>query len=183
MHPPRLLIAGIGNIFCGDDAFGSEVARRLLQQTWPDTVRIVDFGIRSIDLTYALLEDRDVTILVDAAPRGMPPGTLSVIEPELGPPHIAAETNAPPAEQSPSADPLLDGHALDPLRVLRLVQSRGGTFRRLLLVACEPADLGGEEGRLGLSAPVEAAVVEAVPLITELVQDLLAERDPCTNCP
>src|ERR1700734_1751902 len=84
MTPPRILIAGIGNIFLGDDAFGSEVARRLAARPMPDGVKVVDFGIRGFDLTYALLDGSDATILVDATPRGGPPGTLYVIEPDPG---------------------------------------------------------------------------------------------------
>ncbi len=84
MTPPRILIAGIGNIFLGDDAFGSEVARRLAAQPIPDGVRVVDFGIRGFDLAYALIDGYDATILVDATPRGGSPGTLYLIEPDPG---------------------------------------------------------------------------------------------------
>ena len=83
-RPARILIAGIGNIFLGDDAFGVEVARRLVRRRLPDGVRVVDFGIRGLDLTYALLDGYEAVILVDAAPRGGPPGTLYVLEPPAG---------------------------------------------------------------------------------------------------
>src|SRR5438270_10803156 len=82
MTRPRVLVAGIGNIFLGDDAFGVEVAQRLAQRPLPAGVRVVDFGIRGLDLTYALLDGQDAVILVDATLRGGPPGTLYVIEPE-----------------------------------------------------------------------------------------------------
>src|SRR5262249_22472667 len=106
--PPRVLIAGIGNIFLGDDAFGSEVARRMGKHPLPDGVRMVDFGIRGLDLAYALLEDLDATILVDAVPRGGPSGTLYVIEPDPAAGELAAE------------DPVIEAHAMDPVRVLRM---------------------------------------------------------------
>src|SRR5882672_1813652 len=83
MTKPRILVAGIGNIFLGDDAFGSEVARKLQQCSLPKDVRVVDFGIRGFDLAYALLDGHEVTILVDATPRGGEPGTLYTIEPDL----------------------------------------------------------------------------------------------------
>ena len=97
LHPGKILVAGIGNIFLGDDAFGVEVAQRLLRRPQPDGVRVVDFGIRGLDLTYALLDGWDVAILVDAAPRGEPPGTLSVIEPEPRPSPTPAPTASRPA--------------------------------------------------------------------------------------
>src|SRR6516225_7125141 len=86
MEQPRILVAGIGNIFLGDDAFGVEVARRLAARPQPDGVRVADFGIRGIDLTYALLDGYETVILVDATPRGGQPGTLYVIEPDVGGP-------------------------------------------------------------------------------------------------
>src|SRR5947209_6163179 len=80
MTQPRLLVAGVGNIFLGDDAFGVEVVQRLLRRPQPDGVRVVDFGIRGLDLSYALLDGYEAVILVDAAPRGAPAGTLHVLE-------------------------------------------------------------------------------------------------------
>ena len=80
MTQPHILIACVGNIFLGDDAFGVEVAQRLMRGGLPDSVRVVDFGIRGLDLTYALLDGYETVILVDATPRGGPPGTLYVLE-------------------------------------------------------------------------------------------------------
>jgi hydrogenase maturation protease len=42
-RPSKILVAGIGNIFLGDDAFGSEVARRLMNERLPPEVRVIDF--------------------------------------------------------------------------------------------------------------------------------------------
>lgn len=80
---PSILIAGIGNIFLGDDAFGSDVAQLLMQRPWPENVRVSDFGIRGFDLMFALLDGYDSVILIDAAPRGGIPGNLYTIEPEI----------------------------------------------------------------------------------------------------
>ncbi|QDU99170.1 hydrogenase maturation protease [Lignipirellula cremea] len=167
--PPSILLAGIGNIFQADDAFGSEVARRLADRSWPAGVKLVDYGIRAIDLTYALLEPRDLTILIDAVSRGGPPGALYLIEPDLDVLQTEARATAP----------ALDGHTMDPLQVLRAVALQGGLGGRLLLVGCEPGDLGGEEGRMGLTAPVQAAVVEACDMVASLVADFAA--DPHTQ--
>jgi len=160
MESQNILIAGIGNIFLGDDAFGSEVARRLELRTWPDGVRVVDLGIRGLDLAYALLDGHDLTILIDATPRGGAQGTLYVIEPDL--------SGLDGSDQNAT---LLDAHTLDPLKILGLARVMGAGLRRLLLVGCEPADLGGEEGRLGMTDAVRVAVDEAVELVSRLVDD------------
>ena len=153
------LIAGIGNIFLGDDGFGVEVARRMASMALPAGVRVVDYGIRSLDLAYALMDAPDVTILVDACSRGETPGTLFVIEPDL---------TSDPGTQMPIPDP----HAMNPMLVIRMAQSMGGNLKRVLLVGCEPATLGPEEGQLGLSDPVQGAVDEAVGLVLDLVQKI-----------
>jgi len=169
--PPRILIAGIGNIFLGDDAFGSEVARRMMAHPLPDGVRVVDFGIRGLDLAYALLDDRDVTILIDAMPHGGPPGTLYVIEPD------------PVDAREPSAgEPVIEGHSMDPVRVLRMAAAMGGKPRRVLVVGCEPATLGSDdEPAMGLSPPVEAVVDEAIRLVQSLIERVLTEREGLTT--
>ncbi len=165
MTQPRILIAGIGNIFLGDDAFGSEVARRLTVRELPDEVRVVDFGIRGFDLVYALLDGYEVTIFVDATPRGGEPGTLYTIEPDLS-----------ELDNVDAGATMVEPHGMNPLKVLGMVKSMGGEFKRILLVGCEPAPLESEEGQMGLSEPVEAAVEEAVRLVESLVREVLAEE-------
>jgi hydrogenase maturation protease len=150
----RVLIACAGNIFLGDDGFGVEVARRLAGRALPEGAVVRDFGIRGFDLACALLDGYDVTILVDACPRGAPPGTLYLIEPG-------------PVDDAPA---LLEMHAMDPVSVLRTVRAMGGEPGRMLVVGCEPADLESE----GLSDPVAAAVDGAVALIENLAQEALA---------
>jgi hydrogenase maturation protease len=162
---PRILIAGIGNIFLGDDAFGSEVARLLLGRTLPDEVSVVDFGIRGFDLAYALMDGYDVTIFLDATPRGEAPGTLYIIEPDLD------ELKNMPAEGL-----MVETHGMNPMKVLGMVKSMGGEFKRILLVGCEPAPLESEDGQMGLSEPVQAAVDEAVKMVESLVSKILAEE-------
>lgn len=160
-----ILIACVGNIFNGDDAFGVEVARKLSHATLPDGVQVIDFGIRGIDLTYALMDDYDAVILVDAAQRGETPGSVSVVEPDM------VEAGDPSPE-----DMTLSPHELDPAKVLRLVSALGGSCRRILLVACEPLTLGGEEGVMGLSAPVTAAIGVAAQTIEELIDEILVAQ-------
>ena len=162
MTKPRILIAGIGNIFLGDDGFGSEVARRLARSPLPGEARVVDFGIRGFDLAYALLDGYDVTIFIDATPRGGEPGTLYTIEPDLN------ELRQLDAQQM-----MVETHGMNPMKVLSMVKTMGGEFKRILLVGCEPATLGPEEGQMGLSEPVEAAVGEAVRVVESLVTDIL----------
>jgi hydrogenase maturation protease len=155
-----ILVAGIGNIFHGDDAFGVEVVRRLAARALPEGVRLVDFGIRGVDLTYALLDGCETAVLVDAAQRGETPGTVSIVEPESS------------DEAASPEDLMLSPHELDPAKVLRLVSALGGRCRRVLLVACEPQTLGGEDGAMGLSEPVAHAVGVAVEAIESLINEL-----------
>ena len=170
MERPRILVAGIGNVFLGDDAFGVEVAQRLMRCEWPSTVRVADYGIRGYDLAYALLDDFEVVILVDATPRGGPPGTLYLVEPEVG------EASAP--AHAPS---MLDAHGMDPVQVLRLVETLGGRVRRLLVVGCEPRETSADqEMEMGLSDPVRAALDEAVSLIESVVERIL-RGEPVTR--
>jgi hydrogenase maturation protease len=165
MSRPRVLIAGVGNIFLGDDAFGVEVAQRLARRPLPEDVRVVDFGIRGLDLAYTLLEPYEAVVLVDATPRGGAPGTLYVLEPEVGAPDESGGT-------------LVEAHALDPVKVLRLAAALGGPAQRLLLVGCEPEPAAdAEDMSMGLSAPVQAAVDEAVTLIESLVAKVLHGPD------
>ena len=157
----RLLVAGIGNIFLGDDAFGVEVVRRLAARGLPDGVRVVDFGIRGLDLTYALLDGYEAVILVDALPRGGRPGTLYVLEPSMD-------------AHSDSAGVLVEGHGLDPVKVLRLASSMGGRIERLLVVGCEPEPPGEwDEMRVEMSRPVRDALDGAAELVESLVGRLL----------
>jgi hydrogenase maturation protease len=163
MTATRILVAGIGNIFLGDDGFGVEVAQRLAERCWPEGVRVVDFGIRGFDLAYTMLEDYDATILVDATCQGGQPGALCLIEAELD-----------EVEGSDAAE--IETHGMDPVKVLRLVRHFGGRPRRVLVVGCEPATFGEEGlGRMGLSSPVQAAVDEAVRMVENLVQELCQE--------
>ena len=158
-----ILVACVGNIFSGDDGFGVEVARRLSQVTLPDEVKVIDFGIRGIDLTYALMDGYDAVILVDAAQRGEAPGVVSVVEPDP----IEAGESIPD-------DLALSPHELDPAKVLRLASALGGSCPRVLLVACEPLTLGGQEGVMGLSEPVAAAVAVAAETVEELIDGMMA---------
>jgi hydrogenase maturation protease len=157
----RILVAGIGNVFFGDDGFGVEVARRLGQSPLPASVRVIDFGIRGLDLAYALLDGCEVAILVDAVQRGRPAGTLFVMEPDL--------------ESLESQAVGWSGHTLDLGEALRLARALGGQLPVLRLVGCEPADLGGEEGSMILSTAVADAVEPACSAVRILVAEFLAE--------
>lgn len=148
-----VLVAGVGNIFLGDDAFGVEVVRQLAGEELPANVRVADYGIRGVHLAYQLLDGTETLILVDALSRGAPPGTVFLFEPSLDRP-------------ASGGDPLMDAHSLDPAAVLALVRHLGGKLDRVLVVGCEPADVS--EG-IGLSEPVRRAVGPAVSLVRKLV--------------
>jgi len=161
--PKRILVAGVGNIFLGDDAFGSEVARRLVQRALPAEVQVNDYGTCSYDLAYAMMEGYEATILVDATSQGQSPGTVYLIEPDLN-----------ELEKMDSA--VADGHSMSPVSVLQMVRSLGCRPRRLYLVGCEPAALGNDEGVIGLSESVQAAVPQAIEMVESLISDLLSEN-------
>jgi hydrogenase maturation protease len=155
----KILIACVGNIFLGDDGFGVEVAGALSKKRLPEGVSVRDFGIRSFDLTYALLDPWDAIIIVDALRHGQAPGTLYVLEPD------AAAANIEP-----------NPHGMDPVQVLNLAAWLGPISAKVLVVGCEPQDFGDElEGRMGLSAPVEAVVEEACHMTVELVNSFLLQ--------
>jgi hydrogenase maturation protease len=149
---PRVLVAGIGNIFLNDDGFGVEVVRRLAGVAMPAGVTVADFGIRGIHLAYEILDGAyDEVVLVDAYAHGAAPGSIAVFEPEA---------------DAAAGDAIADAHSLDPASVLRLVRRLGGQLARIVVVGCEPAAI--DEG-IGLSAPVAAAVDEAVQTVIGLV--------------
>jgi hydrogenase maturation protease len=162
VQKPTILVAGIGNIFFGDDAFGVEVVRRLANLQLPDSVRVVDFGIRGFDLAYALQDGYETTILVDACPHGRAAGTLYVIEPDL---KALDDPDSPPA--------VVEAHAMNPMNVLRMARAMNIEIKNVLLVGCEPETLGGAEGQMGLSAAVEAAVDHAVKLAESIINRIL----------
>jgi hydrogenase maturation protease len=146
----RTLVAGVGNIFMSDDAFGVEVVRRLADHPVPDEVTVTDFGIRGIHLAYELLEGYDRLILIDAISRGGPPGTLYVLRPD----------------EITSNGKVMDAHSMDPMAVFAYLASIGGEPVPTLIVGCEPASL---EDDMGLSEPVERALDEAVALVLGMV--------------
>jgi hydrogenase maturation protease len=150
----RTLVAGVGNVFLRDDGFGVEVVRLLAEQPVPPGVEVRDFGIRGVHLVYDLLNGCDLFVLVDAAPHGQAPGTVSVLEVELPDPATLES-------------PLIDAHSLTPDAIFALLASLGGRPGRSLVVACEPAEI---DAGMGLSDPVR----EALPHAVRTVQDILA---------
>jgi hydrogenase maturation protease len=161
----KILVACIGNIFLGDDAFGVEMARHLEERIASDRVCVVDYGIRGYDLAYALTEGYDAAILVDAASRGQAPGTLYIIRPDS---HAGVEAGAPS----------LDAHSLNPMAVLRMAASTGGVLPPVFVVGCEPKVLETPDGEFGLSPEVAAAVPRAVEMVDRLVGSLLKTLIP-----
>jgi hydrogenase maturation protease len=158
----RILIAGIGNIFMGDDGFGCEVAQRLSCRELRAGVDVVDFGIRAMDLSYTLTEGYDFAILIDSVKRGGAPGTVYVIEPDLSDSHSGSE----PGEHPVAA------HDMDLDSILCFVASLGERGPHVLLVGCEPECLGGDFGHIGLSATVSAAIDRAAAEVQALLKEL-----------
>jgi hydrogenase maturation protease len=158
----RVLVAGVGNVFLGDDGFGVEVARRLAGEPMPEGVRVADFGIRGVHLAYELLDGYQVAILVDAVPRGGEPGTVYVIEPDMAPAGGADDHT------------LMDAHGMEPEAVLSMLRTLGGGDVKVLIVGCEPAEV---EERIGLSELVAGSVDQAVAVVRELVDKVTAGHE------
>lgn len=161
--PPRILVAGIGNVFLGDDGFGVELIHSLRERGVADHVDLADLGIRGMDLVYVLGNGYSTVILADAAQRGQVPGTVSLVEPDL---------------DGEAAS--LDTHHMDPLNALRQARQTGPIPKRVLLVACEPQQLPDDEQDvvMELSPAVRAAIGEATDLVLRLLDELVAETEP-----
>ena len=159
----RMLIAGIGNMFLADDGFGVELAGRLSTHEFPDGVTVADYGISGMHLAYDLLTGYDTTILLDATTRGDEPGTVTIVE--LDP--------AQPIQPNTSSH-AVDAHGMQPDAVIDLLTLLGGTPGRMLLVGCEPAEI---TDRIGLSAPVAAALDGAAQAVIDLVDTELSVRE------
>jgi hydrogenase maturation protease len=161
----RVLVAGIGNVFLSDDAFGVEVARLLSGRALPEGVGVEDYGIRGIHLAYDLLEGYGALVVIDAVPMGEPPGTLALIEPE---PAVGPATLRSSHFDGDGVSPL-DAHTMSPDIVLATLARLGGSVERIVIVGCQPGHLG--EG-MGLSPAVREAVPAAVRLCLEVVADI-----------
>jgi len=159
MSKKRIVVAGVGNVFMQDDAFGVEVVKRLLDKGPREGVEIYDVGIGGLKLAYDLLRGYDGLIMIDASKRGGKPGTLYVIEPK------EEEINSD-LQQGGAIDP----HGGDPAMVLRFVKALGAWPPKVLIVGCEPATVNDFE--MGLSAPVSAAIDDAVKLVETTIEEI-----------
>ncbi|MEO8897931.1 MAG: hydrogenase maturation protease [Candidatus Dormibacter sp.] len=166
----RVLVAGIGNIFLGDDGFGVAVAQELLRSgslTCQD-VKVGDYGIRGYDLAYEILEGYETVVLIDATQRGDLAGTVYVIEAD-------SDASVPDVSADPDhGQGAFQGHLMTPAAVFHLVRTMGGTMGRVLLVGCEPETFGPQNiGQMELSQVVADAVPHAVITVERIVRDSL----------
>ena len=157
----RILVGGVGNIFEGDDAFGVEAVRTLSARTLPAEVELVDFGIRGVDLAYALTAGYEMVVLLDCAQRGEAPGTISIVEPE---------------EESAPQNMAAMAHNLDPATLLKALAGHEDLCEKIVLVLCEPQSFGGDEGAMGLSETVAATIGPAADIVERLAEAFLRER-------
>lgn len=156
-----ILVAGVGNVWLRDDGFGGEVARRLEQLELPAGVTVMDAGTGGLDLAYEVMRGYDGLVILDVSKQGGEPGTLYVMEPD-------EESVQGGIEDGEVINP----HGMDPQTVLRFVKSIGAWPGRVVMIACEPADV--EEMGWGMSSDVEEAVDRAVGLVLDTVQELRA---------
>ncbi len=154
---PSILVAGVGNIFLGDDAFGVDAVRALASEVLPEDVRVADYGTSGMHLAFDLLDGFEALVLVDATPRGEPPGTVSLLDLGDG------------TDVTASATVALDAHGMQPDAVLGLLGELGGRVAKVFVVGCEPSDV---DHRTGLTAPVREAIPEALRVVRTLVREL-----------
>jgi hydrogenase maturation protease len=150
----RILVAGIGNMFLGDDGFGTEVVRHAAIPSDDPNVRVIDYGISGMHLAYDLLDKWDTLVLVDAIPSRGHPGTLHVFQAD---------------HETTSGTTGLDAHSMDPATVFASLRALGGSPPYTVVVGCEAGSV--EEG-IGLSEPVAKAVPRAVRAVEEIVAAL-----------
>jgi hydrogenase maturation protease len=156
-----ILVAGVGNAWLRDDGFGGEVARRLADRELPDGVSVMDAGTGGLDLAYEVMRGYDGLVIVDVSKQGGEPGTLYVMEP-----------NEDEVRGGIEDGEVINPHGMDPQTVLRFVKSIGAWPGRVVVIACEPADV--EEMGWGLSESVSEAVDRAVDLVVETLNELLS---------
>jgi hydrogenase maturation protease len=158
----QILIAGIGNAWLRDDGFGGEVAKRLGERELPAEAAVFDFGTGGLDLAYEVMRGYDALILLDVSRQGGEPGTLYVME-----------ANEDDVEAGIEDGQVINPHGMDPQTVLRFVKSLGAWPGKVVVVACEPAEV--EDMGFGLSDQVAAAVDGAVDLVLETVERLRSD--------
>jgi hydrogenase maturation protease len=159
----QILVAGVGNAWLRDDAFGGEVVRRLEARGVPSGVTVMDFGTGGLDLAYEVIRGYSALVLLDASRQGGEPGTLYVMEPDRG-------EFAGALQDGENIDP----HAMDPHTVLRFVSAVGGWPPKVLVIACEPGEV--DEPGLGLTPPVDRAAGAAVDLVLDTIEELRDAR-------
>jgi hydrogenase maturation protease len=155
----QILVAGVGNAWLQDDAFGGECARRLEARGVPSGVTVMDFGTGGLDLAYEIMRGYDALVLLDASRQGQKPGTLYVLEPLM-------EDMAGSIEDGDVINP----HGMDPQTVLRFVSAIGGFSGRVVVIGCEPGEV--DEVGLGLTPEVDDVIERAVALVRETLEDL-----------
>lgn len=154
-----ILVAGIGNAWLRDDGFGGAVARRLEQRELPDAVAVMDAGTGGLDLAYEVMRGFDALVLLDVSRQGGEPGTLYVMD-------VEEDSIEAQIEDGDTINP----HAMDPQTVLRFVKSIGAWPGKVIVIACEPANV--EEMGWGLSEQVESAVERAADVVLETIAEL-----------
>jgi hydrogenase maturation protease len=161
----QILVAGIGNTWLRDDGFGSEVVKRLAGRELPAGVTVMDFGTGGLDLAYEVMRGYDALMLVDVSRQGGEPGTLYVMEADEADVSGGIEDGA-----------MVDPHGMDPETVLRFVKAVGGWPGKVIVIACEPAEV--EDFGIGLTDDVTAAVDQAVELVESTIAGLRDEAVP-----
>jgi hydrogenase maturation protease len=155
----KILVAGIGNAWMGDDGFGAEVVKRLGEVELPRGVAVMDFGTGGLNLAYEVMRGYDALLILDISEQGGTPGTLYVIEADVDSVEAGIEDGD-----------TLNPHGMDPKTMLRFVKSIGAWPGKVVVIACEPqtvAEIGFQ-----LSESVAGALEPAVKLVLDTIGEL-----------
>jgi hydrogenase maturation protease len=155
----KILVAGIGNAWMGDDGFGAEVVKRLGEVELPRGVAVMDFGTGGLNLAYEVMRGYDALLILDISEQGGTPGTLYVIEADVDSVEAGIEDGD-----------TLNPHGMDPKTMLRFVKSIGAWPGKVVVIACEPqtvAEIGFQ-----LSESVAGALEPAVKLVLDTIAEL-----------
>ena len=159
----NILVAGVGNVLRGDDAFGVEVANRLLEREAVPNVTVVETGIAGIQLVSDLQDGYDAIIVVDTVDRERPPGTVMTIDYDVIDVHAL--------DHNTKYDLLADMHLATPERSLMVARALGVLPPIVKMVGVQPVDV--DTMAIGMSDIVTNAIPVTIDEIDRCIASLL----------
>ncbi len=156
MKTERILVAGIGNLLMGDDAFGPMVIEALEKEKFSENIELRDMG--TAGLTVATdLEGYDTVIFIDSMEMEEEPGTLRQLQ-------VNVEEITPTDAMELSR---LTLHEVGLEGLLKFSKAIGTLPTTVYIIGCKPESLGAT---YSLSPRVSEAVPEAVEHVKKLLK-------------